>query len=322
MPGSFRRLDLRDALASQTPGSTARLAATLLGTLFAGTALVDALRWADAPSPVTAPLHQVAGPSHAPVRSTTGQDQQEDLYPAPMLKFLKFSADEAYLTNAAIPNSKIVDPPARPFYMATVDPVDAGLASRCLTQAVYYEAASEGLDGQRAVAQVVLNRVRDQRFPKTVCGVVFDGSGLRTGCQFSFTCDGSLERPPAPAAWSKAQAVADAALSGYVMKAIGHATHYHTIWVTPYWAPSLQKWGRLGSHIFYRWSSGAPLSAIGLSPGPGPRPTSGPMSKDPPPTASPALPPGLTAESVAVAVATSPSKVASIVAPALSPTDR
>jgi hypothetical protein len=126
----------------------------------------------------------------------------------------------------------------------------------CLTAAVYYEAATESLDGQRAVAQVVLNRLRHPAYPNSVCGVVFQGSERSTGCQFTFTCDGALARAPNPAAWSRAQSVASAALSGSVYAPVGWATHYHTNWVVPYWSASLVKIANVGTHIFYRWEGG------------------------------------------------------------------
>ena len=96
--------------------------------------------------------------------------------------------------------------------------------------AIYYEAASQSDEGQAAVAQVVLNRLRNPLFPKSVCGVVFEGSKLNTGCQFSFTCDGSLARRPSPDAWNRAQTVAARALNGYVVKGVGEAG---TIGATP-----------------------------------------------------------------------------------------
>ena len=131
--------------------------------------------------------------------------------------------------------------------------------------AVYYEAASESDEGEAAVAQVILNRVRHPLFPKTVCGVVFQGSTLPTGCQFTFTCDGSLARRPSPAGWKRASEIAERALDGYVMKAVGEATHYHTMWVVPYWQPTLVKLTQIGAHIFYRWSgeAGRPGSFLG-----------------------------------------------------------
>ncbi len=136
----------------------------------------------------------------------------------------------------------------------TVD--DSARAADCLTAAVYYEARSQSVDGQRAVAQVVLNRVRDRAFPNTVCGVVYQGSQRRTGCQFSFTCDGSMNRPREPGAWDRARAVADAALSGSVYAAVGAATSFHTTSILPWWASSLARITTIGQHIFYRWQGG------------------------------------------------------------------
>ena len=130
---------------------------------------------------------------------------------------------------------------------------DAARAAECLTAAIYYEARSEPIDGQRAVAQVVLNRVRDRAFPKSICGVVYQGAERQTGCQFSFTCDGSLHQPREPAAWARASAVAQAALAGMVYAPVGAATFYHANYVLPWWASSLNRIGAIGSHIFYRW---------------------------------------------------------------------
>ncbi len=135
--------------------------------------------------------------------------------------------------------------------------VDRSRALQCLTAAIYYEAASEPDGGQRAVAQVVLNRVAHPAYPKTVCGVVYQGSERPTGCQFSFTCDGSLARAPQRYFWQRAEDVARAALSGYVYAPIGLATHYHTIQVNPYWAPSLRYLTTIGAHRFYAFNGAA-----------------------------------------------------------------
>ncbi|WP_233999762.1 cell wall hydrolase [Porphyrobacter sp. TH134] len=140
---------------------------------------------------------------------------------------------------------------ARPFFSP-----GAGIAhmraAECLAQAVWYEAASESEAGQRAVAQVVLNRVAHPAWPSSVCGVVYQGSDRATGCQFTFTCDGSLARRPSGASWARAQRIADEALSGSVYAPVGLATHYHTLWVNPYWASSLDHIGSIGAHRFYR----------------------------------------------------------------------
>lgn len=143
---------------------------------------------------------------------------------------------------------------AKPFRIgdgSAEDPhIDAAVT--CLAQAIYYEASSEELSGQRAVAQVVLNRVRHPAFPNTVCGVVFQGSERVTGCQFSFTCDGSLRRMPSIAGFKRARQIARDALNGKVEAEVGTSTHYHANYVVPYWAPTLDKAKQIGLHIFYQ----------------------------------------------------------------------
>ncbi len=134
---------------------------------------------------------------------------------------------------------------------------DNSRALQCLTSAIYYEAGMEPDAGQRAVAQVILNRVRHPSYPKTVCGVIFQGSERRTGCQFSYTCDGSLRRKPAKFHWSRAKKVAALALSGKMASPVGTATHYHATYVYPYWAPSLRFLGTIGAHRFYSWKGNA-----------------------------------------------------------------
>jgi hypothetical protein len=142
---------------------------------------------------------------------------------------------------------------AKPFDVAAASTDDVRSAEECLTAAIYYEARSESEDGQRAVAQVVLNRVRHPAFPKTVCGVVYQGSNRATGCQFTFTCDGSLRRGREPNAWDRARRIAADALAGYVFEPVGVATHYHTTAIHPWWADALKKAVTIGSHVFYRW---------------------------------------------------------------------
>jgi hypothetical protein len=140
---------------------------------------------------------------------------------------------------------------AKPFFSPGVGLTHAR-AQECLAQAVWYEAASESEAGQRAVAQVVLNRVAHPAWPSSVCGVVYQGSERSTGCQFTFTCDGSLARRPTGASWSRAQRIAAEALGGSVYAPVGLATHYHTLWVNPYWAGTLDHIGTIGAHRFYR----------------------------------------------------------------------
>jgi hypothetical protein len=155
--------------------------------------------------------------------------------------------------NALRPFSRLPIRPMRPFVLNT-DAGDRTRALHCMTQAIYYEAAREPLKGQQAVAQVVLNRMRHPAYPKSVCGVVFQGAARLTGCQFTFTCDGSLRWAPQADLWRRAEDVAKKALAGYVDKEVGSATHYHANYVAPYWAPTLVKMTQVGAHIFYRWT--------------------------------------------------------------------
>ena len=155
--------------------------------------------------------------------------------------------------NALRPFSTLPIRAMRPFVLQT-SADEAARAVTCLTQAVYFESATEPKLGQEAVAQVVLNRLRHPAYPKSICGVVYQGAGRPTGCQFTFTCDGSLARTPNPGLWAQAQSVARQALGGFVVKQVGSATHYHAGYVAPYWAPTLVKMVQVGQHIFYRWT--------------------------------------------------------------------
>lgn len=164
--------------------------------------------------------------------------------------------------NAGIPLASGPNPAAQPFRFSNSSAETRARALECLTSAIYYEAAQEPTDGQRAVAQVILNRVKHPAFPNSVCGVVYEGSTRSTGCQFTFTCDGSMAYAPMPALWNRARKVAEDALNGHVHAPVGYATHYHANYVVPYWASSLVKTDVEGAHIFYRWSGnwGRPAS--------------------------------------------------------------
>jgi spore germination cell wall hydrolase CwlJ-like protein len=174
------------------------------------------------------------------------------------------SAETAEQINAGRPFDTGPIRPMKPFVLKA-DAADRDRAVECLTEAVYYEAAREPLKGQQAVAQVVLNRVRHPAYPKTVCGVVYQGSARATGCQFTFTCDGALRWRPEPVLWRRAEAVARQALGGFVDRDVGSATHYHAAYVAPDWAPSLVKMTQVGQHIFYRWTGswGEPAAFTG-----------------------------------------------------------
>ncbi len=164
--------------------------------------------------------------------------------------------EQARSANAAVPfvSGKLV--PAKPFHFHGT-PAAREQAIQCLATAALYEVGDDER-GQQAVIQVVLNRVRIAGYPKTVCGVVYQGAARPTGCQFSFTCDGSQARRPEHAGWTTARSAAQRGLSGYVFRSVGTATHYHADWVVPYWIGSLDKIAKVESHIFYRPHSNGP----------------------------------------------------------------
>jgi spore germination cell wall hydrolase CwlJ-like protein len=179
----------------------------------------------------------------------------------PPLLMRDIAPDAALQLNEKIPVASGPNPAAAPFSTANLDSATQARALDCLTSAVYYEGGNQSADGQRAVAQVILNRVRHPAFPSSVCGVVYQGSTRATGCQFTFTCDGSLERRPDADGWARAKKIAQAALSGAVYGPVGLATHYHADYVVPYWASSMAKNAVIGAHLFYRWAGSWGLPA-------------------------------------------------------------
>ncbi|MGI8705710.1 MAG: cell wall hydrolase [Sphingomicrobium sp.] len=174
--------------------------------------------------------------------------------PPPML-IRSMQPGDAVAANQNIPVSTGPNPPAQPFAFSG-DSATQARATECLASAIYYEAGRESENGQRAVAQVVLNRVRHPAFPSTVCGVVYQGSTRATGAQFTFTNDGSLYRQPDSGGWARSRRIAEAALNGAVFGPVGWATHYHANYVLPYWAATLAKNAVVGAHLFYRWAGG------------------------------------------------------------------
>ncbi|MBY0284486.1 MAG: cell wall hydrolase [Sphingomonas sp.] len=174
----------------------------------------------------------------------------------------------APLPTLPIPSTYVASPtldgtihPARPFVMTRASGSDYGRALNCLATAIYYEAASEPDAGQRAVAQVILNRVRHPAFPGTVCGVVYQGSE-KAGCQFSYACDGAMARVPSRSGWARALHNAGLMLAGTVEGQVGTATHYHTYAVTPRWNRQMVMTAVIGAHFFHRWQGywGTPAS--------------------------------------------------------------
>jgi hypothetical protein len=128
---------------------------------------------------------------------------------------------------------------------------------RCLAEAMYYEARGEGVDGEKAIAEVVFHRMRSPGFPRSICGVVYQGAVLGHGCQFSFACSGEMEQPKSVGAWARARRLAGRILTGLVQ--LGDETEdaisFHAVHVQPGWSDSLVRTIQIGNHVFYRAAS-------------------------------------------------------------------
>ncbi|TPI37017.1 cell wall hydrolase [Mesorhizobium sp. B3-1-6] len=141
------------------------------------------------------------------------------------------------------------------------NPLPAGVFSQpeqaCLAKGIYFEARSEPVRGQAAVAQVILNRVRNPAYPRTICGVVYQNDNWFNRCQFSFACDGRKKTITDQASYKTAQEVAMAVTAGKIfIPEVGSSTHYYANYVHPGWARAMHKMTRIGLHIFYRTYGG------------------------------------------------------------------
>ena len=151
---------------------------------------------------------------------------------------------------AALPDSVLVT--SSPVALAKME---MAAEAECLAEVMYYEARGEGIEGEKAVAEVVLQRTRERDYPSTVCGVAYDGvQPDRRDCQFSFACDGTLRRPRDGYAWQRVRQLAEKVLIGAVRLSgrTGHAVAYHNVDVTPGWAQTMLKTAQIGNHVFYR----------------------------------------------------------------------
>lgn len=226
---------------SIAPGLWIAMALTAFVAIFAPLAIV-----------LTAPRIIVSDPQLAKLARHQRVVPKAELPPVEPVELATLTARDARAFNDTIPLSKAPNPAARPFVL-TGSPDDRARAIDCLAAATWYEAGDDAV-GQRAVAQVIINRMRHPAFPKSICGVVFQGQERRTGCQFTFTCDGAMTRTPSPSAWVRAREIARIALNGGVDRKVGHSTHYHTDWVVPYWSASLDKVAEVHTHLFFRWT--------------------------------------------------------------------
>jgi spore germination cell wall hydrolase CwlJ-like protein len=147
--------------------------------------------------------------------------------------------------------------PERPRYVDLINPENLNKEQRCLAEAIYFEARSESDEGQAAVAQVVLNRVKSGLYPASICGVVYQNQHRHLACQFTFACEGKALRIADRDSWATARRIADEVLEGKTyLSDVGGATHYHADYVRPYWARRLKRMDVIGRHIFYKLRPG------------------------------------------------------------------
>jgi spore germination cell wall hydrolase CwlJ-like protein len=159
--------------------------------------------------------------------------------------------------DAGITAQPKADGVSRPRYADLVDPDRAAREQRCLAEAVYFEARSEPEEGQAAVAQVVLNRVKSGLYPSSICGVVYQNRHRHLACQFTFACEGKALRIGESESWARATRIAKAVLEGETyLEDVGGSTHYHANYVSPRWARKLKRMDKIGRHIFYKLRPG------------------------------------------------------------------
>jgi spore germination cell wall hydrolase CwlJ-like protein len=175
--------------------------------------------------------------------------------------YAKASPFEALLQEHDPNNGRFIPPVAQGDHDWMSNPLPASVFSNaeqaCLANGIYFEARGESLKGQAAVAQVILNRVRNPAYPNSICGVVYQNDSWHNRCQFSFACDGIKDRIASPANYKVAQEIAMAVTAGKIfIPEIGSSTHYYAAYVHPNWARTMQKMKKIGLHIFYRTYGG------------------------------------------------------------------
>lgn len=203
--------------------------------------------------PPHVPASEVAGDAANPVAVAYAPSDDGAKSAAPFDAVIK---DDATSSSVVIPNA-----PATHAWVNNPLPASADTASelKCLATAIYFEARGEPEEGQLAVAQVVLNRVKNPAYPNTICGVVYQNKTKRNRCQFSFACDGRADRITDKGAWARAEALARKSVeeqSEAFLEEVGSATHYHATYVRPRWAGRMKQTDKIGRHIFYNTRRG------------------------------------------------------------------
>jgi spore germination cell wall hydrolase CwlJ-like protein len=182
-------------------------------------------------------------------------------YASPAPDYAQASPFEALLQEEQPNEGRFITPLAKGDHSWMQTPLPASVFSKpeqtCLANGIYFEARGESVRGQAAVAQVILNRVRNPAYPNSICGVVYQNDKWFNRCQFSFACDGRKKRIESPAHYKTAQDVAMAVTAGKIfIPEVGSSTHYYANYVHPGWARTMKKMTRIGLHIFYRTYGG------------------------------------------------------------------
>nr|WP_250889035.1 cell wall hydrolase [Mesorhizobium sp. dw_380] len=175
--------------------------------------------------------------------------------------YAKASPFEALLQDEQPNSGRFIPPMAKGDHWWIQNPLPASVFSnpeqKCLANGIYFEARGESVRGQAAVAQVILNRVRNPAYPNSICGVVYQNDSWFNRCQFSFACDGRKKRIENPVAYKTAQDIAMAVTAGKIfIPEVGSSTHYYAQYVHPGWARTMEKMTKIGLHIFYRTYGG------------------------------------------------------------------
>ena len=252
-PYAYRHWDANWTLRSV--GATAVFAASALASAYGATLSLDEVRRAERSQQAEATELQLLAEYAAFMAHETAQIRQDVIsVSAPRSR----PADPRAKTRAALLRGDTLSD------LLTVELADLRSAReearerQCLAEAIYFEARSEKRVGQLAVADVILNRVKSSIYPDSICDVVYQGSERETGCQFSFTCDGSMNSAQLTARnrrWRDAQDMAGSIMAGLHKPVSRYATHYHADYVDPPWAENLQPTATIGTHKFYRFKN-------------------------------------------------------------------
>lgn len=193
--------------------------------------------------------------------TNTTPDVLATAYAPPAPDYASVSPFDSILTNKDENAGRFVPEIGPQDHAWAATPLPAGVFSakeqKCLAEGIYFEARGESVKGQAAVAQVILNRVRNPHYPDTICGVVYQNEDWRNRCQFSFACDRIPDIVTSPRHWKIAKEIAMAVTAGKIwFKDVGSATHYHATYVRPAWGPTMKRVEKIGKHIFYRTYGG------------------------------------------------------------------